>query len=261
MICVSFCAASHMPDVSSQVAIRPCRSHAEWDECVKLQSKVWQYSDADLLPSSLFLVAVETGGQLFGAFLGDHLIGFCLALVGYQDRIRYLHSAITVISPEFQNQGVGKMLKSAQRQDGILRGFDHMEWTFDPLQLRNAYFSIVSLGAVSRKYLPNFYGQTSSPLHRGMPTDRLLAEWYWPPPGSADVLRKETSVHGKTRRISLPSNSMELRSQTELRNELQSLFQNGWVITSVERVGETGAYILSHCSTVERKSENRNDGI
>jgi predicted GNAT superfamily acetyltransferase len=250
-----------MPDVSSQVAIRPCHSHAEWDECVKLQSKVWQYSDADLLPSALLLVAVETGGQLFGAFSGNHLIGFCLALVGYQDRVRYLHSAITVISPEFQNQGVGRMLKSAQRQDGISRGFDHMEWTFDPLQLRNAYFSIVTLGAVSRQYLPDFYGQTSSPLHRGMATDRLLAEWRWNSPASADALRKEISVHGQTRRIPLSSNSTDLRSQTELRNELQTLFQDGWVITSVERVGKTGAYILSHRSDVERKSADRNDGI
>lgn len=234
-----------MPDVSSQVAIRPCRSHAEWDECIKLQSRVWQYSDADLLPSAFLLVAVETGGQLFGAFSGNHLIGFCLALVGYQDRVRYLHSAITVISPEFQNQGVGKMLKSAQRQDGISRGFDHMEWTFDPLQLRNAYFSIVTLGAVSRQYLPNFYGQTSSPLHRGMPTDRLLAEWCWNLPGGTDVLGKEISMRGQTKRIPLSSNSTELRSQTELRSELQTLFQDGWVITSVERIGDTGAYILS----------------
>jgi predicted GNAT superfamily acetyltransferase len=183
---------------------------------------------------------------MFGAFSGNHLIGFCLSLVGCQDRVQYLHSAITVISPEFQNQGVGKMLKSAQRQDGISRGFDHMEWTFDPLQLRNAYFSIVSLGAVSRQYLPNFYGQTSSPLHRGMPTDRLLAEWHWTSPGGADVQRKEISVHAQTRRVPVSSNSMDLRSQAELRNELQTLFQNGWVITSVERVGETGAYILSH---------------
>lgn len=246
MILRKFCAPSYMPDVSSQVAIRPCRSHAEWDECIKLQSRVWQYSDADLLPLAFFLVVAETGGQLFGAFSGDQLIGFCLALVGYRDRVRYLHSAITVISPEFQNQGVGRMLKSAQRQDGISRGFDHMEWTFDPLQLRNAHFSIVTLGAVSRQYLPNFYGQTSSPLHRGMPTDRLLAEWCWNSPGGADVLRREISVHGQTKRISLSSNSTELESQTELRNQLQILFQDGWVITSVERVGDTGAYILSH---------------
>jgi predicted GNAT superfamily acetyltransferase len=235
-----------MPAVSNDVDIRPCRSHAEWDECIKLQSRVWQYSDADLLPSSVFLIAVETGGQLFGAFSGNHLIGFALAFVGYQDRVQYLHSAVTVVSPEFQNQGVGRMLKSAQRQDGIARGFDHMEWTFDPLQLRNAYFSIVSLGALSRQYLPNFYGQTSSPFHRGMPTDRLLAEWCWNLPGGADILRKEIPAHGQTRRIPLSSNSTELRSQTELRNQLQTLFQNGWVITSVERVGETGAYILSH---------------
>ena len=74
------------------------------------------------------------------------LVGFSLAFVGYQDQVRYLHSNVTAVLPEFQDKGVGKLLKLAQRQDGIARGFDHMEWTFDPLQIRNAQFSIIRLG-------------------------------------------------------------------------------------------------------------------
>ncbi len=140
---------------TSDIVIRPCQTHAEWTECAKLQSRVWEYSDADLLPSPIFAIAAETGGQTIGAFLNDHLVGFSLAFVGYQDQVRYLHSNVTAVLPEFQDKGVGKLLKLAQRQDGIARGFDHMEWTFDPLQVRNAHFSIVRLGAIARKYLPN----------------------------------------------------------------------------------------------------------
>jgi len=33
------------------------------------------------------------------------------------------------------------------------------------------------LGAICREYLPNLYGVTTSPLHRGLATDRLLVEW------------------------------------------------------------------------------------
>ena len=53
-----------------------------------------------------------------------------------------------------------------------------MEWTFDPLEIRNAKFNIESLGVICRRYDVDTYGITSSPLHGNLPTDRLLAEWH-----------------------------------------------------------------------------------
>ena len=58
------------------------------------------------------------------------------------------------------------------------RGIRLIQWTFDPLEVRNAHFNLNRLGAICREYQPNLYGVTTSPLHRSMETDRLLAEWH-----------------------------------------------------------------------------------
>jgi predicted GNAT superfamily acetyltransferase len=38
--------------------------------------------------------------------------------------------------------------------------------------------NIEKLGAIARRYNVNQYGITSSPLQGGLPTDRLVAEWW-----------------------------------------------------------------------------------
>ena len=80
--------------------------------------------------------------------------------------------------PEYRNFGVGRSLKLAQRQEALARGYDLIEWTFDPLEIKNAYLNITRLGAISRRYKEDFYGPSSSPLQGGLPTDRLYAEWW-----------------------------------------------------------------------------------
>ena len=52
-----------------------------------------------------------------------------------------------------------------------------MEWTFDPLEIKNAFLNIHKLGVIVRTYRENFYGVSSSRLQGGLATDRLLAEW------------------------------------------------------------------------------------
>ena len=82
------------------------------------------------------------------------------------------------VLPEYRNRGIGKMLKIAQREDALARGIDLIEWTFDPMEVKNAYFNIERLGAIVRRYTPDFYGSSTSPLHGTLPTDRLHAEWW-----------------------------------------------------------------------------------
>jgi predicted GNAT superfamily acetyltransferase len=80
--------------------------------------------------------------------------------------------------PEYQGLGIGKKLKWAQREWALKLGYDLITWTMDPLQAKNANLNLHSLGAMSKTYLPNFYGKTSSlSLVPGLPTDRLLLEW------------------------------------------------------------------------------------
>ena len=65
-----------------------------------------------------------------------------------------------------------------QREEALARGIELIEWTFDPLEIKNAYLNIEKLGAIVRRYNINQYGITSSPLQGGLPSDRLIAEWW-----------------------------------------------------------------------------------
>ncbi len=161
--------------------IAPLHGLAQFDRCVEIQIAVWGYADGDVIPRRMFLVAERIGGQVMGAFdaeAGDALVAFAMALPGYRDGRAYLHSHMLAVLPEYRNAGLGRRLKLAQREDALARGFDLMEWTFDPLEIKNAYLNLHKLGAIVRRYYPNFYGPSSSPLQGGLPTDRLYAEWW-----------------------------------------------------------------------------------
>jgi predicted GNAT superfamily acetyltransferase len=82
------------------------------------------------------------------------------------------------VRESYRNLGLGRSMKLAQRADALARGFDLIEWTFDPLEIKNAYLNIEKLGAIARRYTINQYGMSSSPLQGGLPTDRLVAEWW-----------------------------------------------------------------------------------
>jgi predicted GNAT superfamily acetyltransferase len=164
--------------VSRQIRVAAVTGMADFERCVDLQLAVWGYSDGDLIPKRVFIVADRIGGQVIGAFDRDRMVGFAMALPGYRDGKAYLHSHMLAVLPEYRNAGLGRRLKLAQRDDALARGFDLMEWTFDPLEIKNAYLNIVRLGAIARRYMWDFYGPSTSPLQGGLPTDRLVAEWW-----------------------------------------------------------------------------------
>src|ERR1700739_3046320 len=193
------------------IMIRPLREVGEMSIGVDLQRRVWGYTEIDTVPDQIFIVTRESGGQVLGAFHEDKAIGFALAFAGVHGGRIHLHSHMVAVLPEYQDRGVGRMLKLAQRDDAISRGIDLIEWTFDPLQLKNAYFNLMRLGAVVRRYIPNFYGRTSSPLHGGLPTDRLLAEGRsWSPRGAGLLTRRTVTAASNGVRVSLPSTIREI---------------------------------------------------
>src|SRR6201996_9321906 len=163
---------------SNPVVIRPCRGFEEIEACVQMQADVWGYRDWDVIPRRVFVVSQKIGGQVFGAFDGDKLVGFAMALPGVSQGQPYLHSHMLAVSPDYRNQGIGRRLKLFQRDEALERGITHMEWTFDPLEIKNSFLNIARLGTLVRRYEPNFYGVSSSRLHGEIPTDRLLAEWW-----------------------------------------------------------------------------------
>jgi predicted GNAT superfamily acetyltransferase len=162
----------------AQIRIESVKELTDFERCVEVQLAVWGYSDGDLIPKRVFIVADRIGGQVIGAFDRDVMVGFAMALPGYRAGKPYLHSHMLAVLPEYRNAGLGRRLKLAQRDDALARGFDLMEWTFDPLEIKNAHLNIVRLGAIARRYMPDFYGPSTSPLQGGLPTDRLVAEWW-----------------------------------------------------------------------------------
>jgi predicted GNAT superfamily acetyltransferase len=166
------------PGNGDGIGIRHCRGIVEFEACIRVEREVWRSADIDIVPLPLFVVASETGGQVLGAFLGDALVGFTMAIAGWRDRKPFLHSHMTAVLDGYQDRGIGRRLKLFQREDALARGIGLVEWTFDPLVTKNAYFNFMRLGAFARRYLPNAYGVTTSPLHGSLPTDRLVAEWH-----------------------------------------------------------------------------------
>src|SRR5208282_521356 len=160
------------------IVIRKCHQLDEMRACVALQKEVWNFSDADLVPLRMFVVAEKVGGQVIGAFAGNEMAGFTLSVPGARGGHSYLHSHMLAVRKQDQNAGVGRRIKLFQREDALARGFELIEWTFDPLEIKNAYLNIEKLGAVARRYTVNQYGITSSPLQGGLPSDRLVAEWW-----------------------------------------------------------------------------------
>lgn len=175
----------HLRD-GRQITLRTCNGLEELDACVRLQVETWGYSGGDVIPRRMFTVAQRIGGQAIGAFDRDnHMIGFAMSLPGLKPGrhpgdapMPYLHSHMLAVLPPYRNSGIGRSLKLYQRREAISRGISLMEWTFDPLEIKNAFLNIGKLGVIVRSYTPDFYGVSSSRLQAGLPTDRLHAEWW-----------------------------------------------------------------------------------
>jgi predicted GNAT superfamily acetyltransferase len=242
----------------AEIEIRPCHSLAEYDECVRLELATW--GESITVPAPIFVVAHHTGGQVLGAFDGSRLIGCTLALAGVRDSTPFLHSHMTAVLPDYQNHGVGRRLKLFQRQDALRRGIRLVEWTFDPLELKNAHFNLMRLGAVARRYIPNCYGITESPLHAGLPTDRLVAEWWLDSPRVRGILADNPlPSRDNAVQIALPSNIGEIKSQdrskavriqSAVREKFLELLGKDYIATGIEMRGETTEYILEPRATL-----------
>jgi predicted GNAT superfamily acetyltransferase len=161
------------------IQIQSIESIAQMKALEKLQQDVWGWDDLDTTPLMNFIIMKELGGTLIGAFDGEKVIGFAFGFAGWVDGQAVFHSHMLAVHPSYREHGIGLRLKLAQRTAALKKGFEHITWTFDPLQSTNAHLNFHKLGVVSSKYKVNFYGdQSSSPLHRCIGTDRLWVEWF-----------------------------------------------------------------------------------
>ena len=267
-----------MPRDDTEIVIRDCHALDDFHQCVAVQQAVWGFQDRDVIPVRFFVVAHKIEGHILGVFeASGRMVGFALAVPALKGSTVYLHSHMLAVLPEYRERGLGRRMKLEQRQSALNRGIRLIEWTFDPLELKNAHFNLERLGAIARRYVPNQYGVSSSPLHRGLPTDRLVAEWWLNAPR---VIARTTSVsesgasasglgvpeHRSTgaaverdipldirRRISVPLAIAESQScdklaaaevQAELRRQFQEAFSEGLVAVGFEIREKTGDYLL-----------------
>jgi predicted GNAT superfamily acetyltransferase len=82
------------------------------------------------------------------------------------------------VAPEARDYGLGTRLKLFQRDFLLAQGVEVVEWTFDPLEARNAHLNFNHLGAEVGEYVEDMYAdETGSDLWAGIGTDRLILVW------------------------------------------------------------------------------------
>jgi predicted GNAT superfamily acetyltransferase len=159
--------------------IRPLSTIDECRQVAALERAVWGYTDAeDIVPPPVLIVSIKRGGILLGAFDDAGVMkGFVYSIPAVKDGRLTQWSHMLGVTGDARDAGVGARLKVAQRERALAMGIDLIEWTYDPLQALNAHFNFAKLGVVVEEYEENVYGESTSPLHRGTPTDRFIAEW------------------------------------------------------------------------------------
>ncbi len=241
------------------VVLRVCHSIEEFRACVALQKEVWNFTDAELVPLRMFVVADKVGGQVMGAFDGDVMVGFALSVPGTRSGHVYLHSHMLAVRKDHRNGGLGRRLKLMQREDALARGIELIEWTFDPLEIKNAYLNLEKLGAIARRYTINQYGITSSPLQGGLPSDRLIAEWWLKSKrvetllatGKNPVIVSESSIEVPAQiydwKAALPTRNKAQQVQERNREQFLLAFSHGLAVLGYERDAEgNGNFLLGH---------------
>ncbi len=243
--------------MADTAALRNCTELEEFRACVALQKEVWGFADNELVPLRIFSLAPKIGGQVIGAWEDETLIGFAFSIPGIRNGHPYLHSHMLAVKEGHRNTGLGRRIKLFQREDAIAHGYELLEWTFDPLEIKNAYLNLERLGAIACRYAINQYGITSSPLQGFLPTDRLVAEW-WLKSKRVETLLS-TGNHPRfavEQRVAVPADIYAWKARPEtrhkaadlqLRNRKQFLaaFSSGLTCLGYERDAEgNGAFLL-----------------
>jgi predicted GNAT superfamily acetyltransferase len=236
------------------IEIRQLGTLEEFRTAIDLQKTIWGFDDLDLLPLRFFVVASRVGGQVLGAYDGERMIGFCLGIPGIKPGNRpYIHSHMLGVLDDYRNAGVGRRLKLRQRADALARAIMLIEWTFDPLELKNAFFNIERLGVIVRRYAVNQYGITGSPLHGGLPTDRCYAEWWLDSTRVHGTLTGQRRTPEPVERIAYPADIARIRSEDNQRARriqemnaarFQAAFARGLAVTGFSIDATEGAYLL-----------------
>jgi predicted GNAT superfamily acetyltransferase len=168
------------------ITIRRAGAPADYPALQEAQRRAWGLADDGyVVPVATMVGAQHHGGLVLGAFLPDgEAVGLSFAFLGRTGDRWCLYSQLTGVVPGYQGRGIGARMKEVQREHARAIGVPVIAWAFDPLQAGNAHFNLRRLGATASRYVEDMYGPRTDALNRGVPTDRLIAEWPVDPPES-----------------------------------------------------------------------------
>lgn len=227
------------------MTIRPLIELSELAKCVELQREAWGAADIDVIPVRMLVTQNRIGGMVLGAFDNERLVGFLNAMPGIRDGIPYWYSQMLAVAKAYWNSGVGSQLKLAQRDVARQRGIRLIEWTFDPLESKNAYLNIAKLGVIIRRYYVNLYGVTTSQLQQGLDSDRVIAEWWIDEP--------RVNIGADARRVYIPADLQALKKQSlksaqdvqlRVREQFLKNLQDDYFVAGFERKDEWSEYLF-----------------
>jgi len=158
-----------------RVRIQKIMKSTEIAEVQTLNAEIW---GSQAIPLHQLLAVVQNGGLVLGAYLGEKLIGFNYCFVGCREGMMYLHSHMIGVEKTYREQGVGELLKHAQQEYAKEHGFQLVRWLFDPLEARMANLSFLKLNAFSYQYENDYYGPLQDDFNEGLPSDRIVIEWW-----------------------------------------------------------------------------------
>lgn len=245
---------------NDKIIIRECESIEDLTACTRLQREVFALPDIEISPVRHLVVTKHAGGFTLGAFAGEKLVGFVLSVPAFSGSERFFYSHMAAVSAEFQSYGIGAKLKWAQRKRSMNENIKLIKWTFQPIQARNAYFNLEKLGAIVRRYKPNFYGTDYSNVNEsdkktGLDSDRLFAEWNLEDDKviklEKNEIYNETGV--VTRTIEIPNDWNDLlktdiefakNEQTRIKKEFENAFTENLVCRSFARDEQNPRYLL-----------------
>lgn len=157
--------------------VKTIKAIEDFKKIPEIQKSAWGFVDRDIEPHHLMTRVQKYGGLVQGLYFKGNLVGFTYAIIGRWKGKHFIYSHMTGVRQEHQKQGFGFLLKKAQREEVLKMGYDIIRWNFDPLESMNAFFNFHRLGIISVEYENDIYGPGESGLHKGLPTDRLIATW------------------------------------------------------------------------------------
>ncbi len=162
--------------------VRALNNYAEMVAVHRLQQDIWGFDESKLgIYPPILNTAAKNGGVVLGAFDDEtgRMVGFLFSFLGREPGgpLKLCSQAMGVLKA-WRGRGIARTLKQVQRERALAQELSLITWTYDPLEAPNANLNLHKLRAVARTYWRDVYGSNFGKLNAGLPTDRLLVEWW-----------------------------------------------------------------------------------